>query len=394
MKNNWQIKKLGELCRIELGKTPYRDNPKFWDTEKNTDNIWLSIADLLNTDGNVVSDSKEYISDEGVKLSKIVKKGTLLASFKLTLGRLAFAGRDLYTNEAIAALCINDEKKLSKDFLYHYLSFFDWHAAVKGDVKIKGKTLNKAKLKEIEILYPASLPEQQRIVRVLDEVFEGIGKAKVNAEKNLANARELFESYLQGVFGTTDKRRLTQIKKKLGDVCEVIAGQSPEGKYYNKIGKGLPFYQGKKEFAEKFIGEPTTWTTEITKEAQAGDILMSVRAPVGPINFATEKICIGRGLAAIRATKLIDKEFLFSSLLKHESKIVGNTGAVFNSISKTQIENIEIILPPLPEQRAIVAKLDALSGQTKKLAAIYRQKLAGLEELQKARLRQAFAGEL
>ena len=146
--------------------------------------------------------------------------------------------------------------------------------------------------------------------------------------------------------------------RKLGEVCKVIAGQSPEGKFYNSEGKGMPFYQGKKEYGEKYIGEPTTWTTKITKEADAGDILMSVRAPVGPVNFSTQNICIGRGLAAIRAGKSLDKEFLFNFLLKHENEIVGNTGAVFNSINKTQIENIPIPLPPLPEQQRIVSILD------------------------------------
>ncbi len=128
--------------------------------------------------------------------------------------------------------------------------------------------------------------------------------------------------------------------KKLGEVCDVIAGQSPEGRFYNKKEKGLPFYQGKKEFGKKFIGEPTIWTSKTTKEALAGDILMSVRAPVGPINFATAKICIGRGLAAIRVGKEINKDFLFNFLKNFESEIVGNAGAVFNSISKSQIEGI------------------------------------------------------
>ena len=167
--------------------------------------------------------------------------------------------------------------------------------------------------------------------------------------------------------------------KKLGDVCEVIAGQSPEGKFYNKTGNGLPFYQGKKEFTEKFIGEPTTWTTVITKEARAGDILMSVRAPVGPINFTTEKICIGRGLAAIRASQDIDKDFLFNFLKKHENEIVGNAGAVFNSINKTQIGNIEIPLPPLPEQQRIAAILDEA------FAAIATAKENSEKNLQNAR---------
>ncbi|MCD6090969.1 MAG: restriction endonuclease subunit S, partial [Bacteroidales bacterium] len=146
--------------------------------------------------------------------------------------------------------------------------------------------------------------------------------------------------------------------KKLGEVCEVIAGQSPESKFYNDKGEGLPFYQGKKEFTEKFIGEPTKWTTKITKEAIKDDVLMSVRAPVGPINFATQKICIGRGLALIRAGKQIDKEFLFNFLLKHENEIVGNTGAVFNSINKNQIGVIQIPIPPLPKQKRIVSILD------------------------------------
>jgi len=182
--------------------------------------------------------------------------------------------------------------------------------------------------------------------------------------------------------------------KRLGEVCEVIAGQSPEGKYYNALGNGLPFYQGKKEFTDKFIGEPTTWTTSITKEAQKGDILISVRAPVGPINFSTGKICIGRGLAAIRPANLIDKEFLFYFLLMHENELICNAGAVFNSINKAQIEDISIPLPPLPEQQRIVAKLDKLSSKVKKLEVLYREKIANLEELKKSVLHKAFEGNL
>lgn len=169
--------------------------------------------------------------------------------------------------------------------------------------------------------------------------------------------------------------------KRLGDVCLVIAGQSTEGKYYNAIANGLPFYQGKKEYGEKYIGEPTTWTTKITKEAELNDILMSVRAPVGPINFATQNICIGRGLAAIRPSKLIDKEFLFNFLLKHESEIVGNTGAVFNSINKAQIEAINIPLPPFPEQQCIVSILDEPFAAIAKAKANAEQNLKNAKEL-------------
>ena len=168
---------------------------------------------------------------------------------------------------------------------------------------------------------------------------------------------------------------------ELSEVCKVIEGQSPEGKYYNSEGKGMPFYQGKKEYGEKYIGEPTTWTTKITKEAEAGDILMSVRAPVGPVNFSTQKICIGRGLAAIRAGKNVDKEFLYNFLIKHENEIEGNTGAVFNSINKTQIESIEIPLPPLTEQQRIVSILDEAFAAIAKAKANAEQNLKNAKEL-------------
>ncbi len=169
--------------------------------------------------------------------------------------------------------------------------------------------------------------------------------------------------------------------KKLGEVCTVIAGQSPEGIYYNSEGNGLPFYQGKKEFRLKYIGEPTCWTSKITKEAEANDILMSVRAPVGPVNFATQKVCIGRGLAAIRAGKKIDNVYLFNYLLKHENEIIGNEGAVFNSINKSQIESIEIPLPPLEEQQRIVAILDEAFEAIEKAKANAEQNLKNTKEL-------------
>ncbi len=146
---------------------------------------------------------------------------------------------------------------------------------------------------------------------------------------------------------------------KLGEVAEVIAGQSPEGKYYNADGKGVPFYQGKTEFEDIYLGKPTKWTTRVTKIAISGDILMSVRAPVGPVNLCNEKICIGRGLAAIRAGKKLNYKYLFYLLKSKESSIKGGGGSVFDSISRKQIEDIKIPLPPLAAQEKIVAEIES-----------------------------------
>jgi len=145
--------------------------------------------------------------------------------------------------------------------------------------------------------------------------------------------------------------------KKLGELATVIAGQSPKSSSYNQTATGLPFYQGKKDYGERFLQPPTKWTTEVTKEAIAGDILMSVRAPVGPLNEATETICIGRGLAAIRATGL-KKNYLWYALTWLKPKIAGSEGAVFASINKAQIADLPIPLPALDEQKRIVYILD------------------------------------
>jgi type I restriction enzyme S subunit len=176
----------------------------------------------------------------------------------------------------------------------------------------------------------------------------------------------------------------------LGDVCKVIAGQSPEGKYYNNDGLGLPFYQGKKDFGKVYIKPPTVWTTEVTKEAIKDDILMSVRAPVGPVNVSRENICIGRGLAAIRSSEKIDKTYLFNFLLSIEKDLVGSSGAVFNSINKGQIEKLEIPLPPLATQQKIVAKLDAIFSEIDKASAAAEANAKNAEALFRSYLTKIF----
>ena len=182
--------------------------------------------------------------------------------------------------------------------------------------------------------------------------------------------------------------------KAIGDVCEVIAGQSPQGKFYNTEGKGMPFYQGKKDFGEKFISVPTTWTTQTTKIVREGDILMSVRAPVGPVNFATGEICIGRGLAAIRSSEELNRDFLFYQLWHLQPDIAGREGAVFASINKAEIEALPLAFAPLAEQHRIVGLLDEAFAALAAVKANAERKLAALEALKKSLLHQAFTGEL
>lgn len=160
---------------------------------------------------------------------------------------------------------------------------------------------------------------------------------------------------------------------KLSSFCKVIAGQSPKGSAYNENGIGVEFHQGKKAFGPHTIQSSNVWTTQITKLAQPGDILMSVRAPVGPTNFTNREVCIGRGLAAIRCKPEVLPQYILYVLKSIESKIVGKDGAVFNSISKDMIEDLPVPAVDKEEQQRIVdildwefAKIDALKANAEK----------------------------
>lgn len=179
-------------------------------------------------------------------------------------------------------------------------------------------------------------------------------------------------------------------KTKLGKLCDVIAGQSPQSKFYNKSKDGLPFYQGKKEFTNKYIGKSEIYTSNITKIALPNDILMSVRAPVGPINYAVEKCCIGRGLAAIRVKEGVLSDFIYYFLLSKQDYITGHEGTTFNSISRNEIEDLNIIFPPMEKQKRIAAKLDDAFQKIEALENNTKENIKNIEDLYNSYLNKIF----
>ena len=178
---------------------------------------------------------------------------------------------------------------------------------------------------------------------------------------------------------------------KLGEVCEVIAGQSPPGTTYRKEPQGLPFFQGKADFAE-LHPVARTWCVAPKKVALPGDILLSVRAPVGPTNVADIECCIGRGLAAIRCTKLTDRVFILYFFRLYEDKITRmGTGSTFQSINRNDIENLEIPLPPtVQEQKRIAGILADQMAAAAKAKEACQQKLEAAEKLPASYLNATF----
>lgn len=153
------------------------------------------------------------------------------------------------------------------------------------------------------------------------------------------------------------------IQTNLGEIATIIAGQSPPGHTYNEVGEGLPFFQGKAEFGARHP-RAVKWCTAPTKIAQPGDILISVRAPVGPTNVADAQCCIGRGLAAIRPDpEIADPAYVHWTLIAAKPSLEAKSnGSTFAAINRADLAALPLVLPPLDEQRRIVDLLDRAAG--------------------------------
>ena len=400
----WPTVKLGDICRIELGKTPARGQKKLWDESRFTNNVWLSIADLPKGIKPHVSDSKEYISDEGAELCKIVPSGTLIVSFKLTLGRLAITETDLYTNEAIAALYINENAHIKQVYLYWYLAYFDWQAAAGNDVKVKGKTLNKAKLKEIEVLAPP-ISEQKRIVTILDQAFADIDRVRALTEQNLKNARELFESKLQQVFSQGGGEWVTSaLAEIVQDDCSLSYGIVQPGKDFKN---GLPVVRPTDLTSEiialeglKLI-DPTLADSYKRTTLQGGELLLCVRGSTGVISVASDELegaNVTRGIVPIRfnGRHMIQKFGYYQFISKYIQDQIkaGTYGAALMQINIRDLRKLEFTVPPIDFQLESISMLDEAGDLINKLERTYRDKLRDLDELKKSILQKAFMGEL
>ena len=174
----------------------------------------------------------------------------------------------------------------------------------------------------------------------------------------------------------------------ISKVADVVMGQSPSSSSYNQIGEGLPFFQGKADFADSYKTVIRQWTSEPTKLSEVGDILLSVRAPVGDVAINNTEVCIGRGLAAIRAKeKISNQQFLFYVLQSLKASL--NTkaqGSTFTAINGPALRTIPVSIPPLPEQKKIAEILGAVDEEIEKTAEI----IVATEKLKKGLMQKLF----
>jgi type I restriction enzyme S subunit len=386
---DWEVVRLGEVGEIKLGRTPERKEKKYWEEGVIP---WVKIQDLNNR---IIYDTSEKISNVAFKeifKEKFVPKGTLLLSFKLTIGKVGILSIDAVHHEGIASLFLNEEKA-SKEYLFYLFQNIDYDFYL--DPYVKGKTLNKEKLNNFPIPLPP-LSEQQKIAKVLDKIQQAIEIQDriIEETKNLKKSL-MKKLFTEGLYGEEPKETEIGIIPKswevvrLGEVAKLTMGQSPASATYNLKGIGLPFLQGKAEFGELYPN-PIKYCSKPLKLAQEGDILISVRAPVGDVNIAQSRYAIGRGLGSIRPIS-VEKWFLFYFLVFAKNRIEEEgTGSTFKAIRKSNLENFKIPLPPLEQQKQIAHILSIVD----KKIEIEQRKKEVLKELFKTMLYKLMKGEL
>ena len=397
MKEGWTYKKLGDICRIGIGRTPSRSDSSLWDKDKSTHNYWVSIADMGAAMDGIINDTKEHISDKAASSIQIIPKGTLLLSFKLTLGKTAIAGKDLYTNEAIANLPFVSQE-VDREFLSYYFQYFNWGKFSAGDEKVMGKTLNKKKLDILPVMYP-SFSEQKRIVSRLDDAFAHIDEIMANAKEQISEARKLFQRCLAKAMEPKEGWE----EMILGDIAQVRIG--PFGSLLHKkdyISGGIALVnpvhmcEGQITIDDNFTVSEDKANELSNYLLKTNDIVFARRGEIGRCAIVSNKengcLC-GTGSMIVRFNKIINPIFmlnLFQSSCCRDYLESNASGATMLNINSGIVAKMPLIIPSLSEQQQIVARLDALSAHVKELEEINQEIISECDALKKSMLRKVF----
>lgn len=335
--------RLEQLFDLQMGKTPSRNESTYW---LNGLHDWISIRDLSNS-SKYIKETNEKLSDIAVKESgiRIIPKDTVIMSFKLSIGKVAITSHDMYSNEAIMAFHDKKVIEILPEYLYYLLLAKNWDEG--SNKAVMGITLNKATLSMIKIRIH-DIVNQAQITGILDNLDKQI----YNKKKQLTEYDYLIKSRFVEMFESFEKTDLSNI-------AEIIMGQSPDSAYYNENGVGLPFFQGKADFGAKYTNV-SYWTTKPSKTAKKGNVLMSVRAPVGPVNISSVDCCIGRGLCSINAIpNKTNNEFLYNALIAIQDQITAmGTGCTFKAINKSDVYAIQLPLAPISLQNEFAIFVD------------------------------------
>ena len=380
MKQGWEIKRLDDACEVEYGTrvVQKRDGGKIYPVYGGGGATFF--MDTFNREDCLV-----------------------VARFAMSAQCTRFVEGKFFLNDSGLTVRPKNDKELLPDFLNLQMLFLNdqIYSLSRGTAQ---RNLDVPAFRNIQIAFPKSLPEQQHIVSILDECFAAIDQAKANAEQNLKNAKEFFESYLQGVF---ERKGDGWEERKVKEIGFAQTGTTPKTAEKENYGDFIPFIKpADVDFSG--IGDiryDNEGLSEIGlkkgRKMDSGSILMvCIGATIGKVGFAEREVSCNQQINSLTVKKEFEPKFIYYAMTSREFQdkvLIEGKGAqaTLPIINKSKWENLTITFPKSKtEQKVFVEKFDALSIESQKLQEIYLKKIADLEELKKSILQKAFAGEL
>lgn len=348
----WETVTLGELIEIKHG---FAFKSQFYSDEGHY--ILLTPGNCHASGGLKLKGGKEKYYTGDIPEEYLLSQGDLLVVMTDLVNNapilggafIIFEDNRFLHNQRLGLVSINDDSRIHDKFLYYLLNTNNYRGQVRGSAS--GATVrhtSPSRIKRCEVCIPDTT-EQARIADILSAYDNLIENNRRRIQLLEQAARLLYKEWFVHLRfpGHEDVKIKDGVpegweRKPLDEIADITMGQSPKSIYYNEDGNGLPFHQGVTDFGVRFPSHQTYCTVQ-NRLAEPGDILFSVRAPVGRINITTDKIVIGRGLAAIRSNR-DQQNFLFYALKNHFFKedMIGG-GAIFAAITKRDLHRVELL---------------------------------------------------
>lgn len=390
-----ELVNISKICNIEIGKTPSRSEITYWGTGVN----WVSIRDMKEK---YIFDTKEEITLKAIKETgiKLVPKNTVIMSFKLSVGKVAIVGKDMYTNEAIAAFHILDENKIYNKYLYYALQTL--RLTDNTDRATMGLTLNKQKLKQISIPVPP-LETQKKIVEVLDKA-QGLIDAR---KEQIKLMDELIQSVFYEMFGDPVTNPKGWENQRLVSICTKIgSGATPRGGKLTYKTEGISLIRSMNVHNGAFKYDDLAYIDNAQAKklsnvvVEKSDVLLNITgASVARSCLVPKKILparVNQHVSIIRTNeekangRYINNLFINQNFQKVLMKIATSGGATREAITKEQLNELYIPIPNIKLQN----EFDIFVQKTEVNKQLLSEALFDLESNYYSLMQKAFKGEL
>ena len=396
---NWEIKPLGNILTIERGGSPRPIQNYLTDSEDGIN--WVKISDASASDKYIYK-TKEKITKEGLHKTRIVHENDFLLSNSMSFGRPYIMKTTGCIHDGWLVLRQESNTVFDNNFLYYLLS--SPYIFNQFDLLAAGSTvrnLNISLVSSVKVPIPP-LEEQQTIVTKLDQAFAAIDQAKANIEKNIANAKELFQSKLNQIFS---QKGDGWEEKRVKEIGKVQTGTTPPTKDKENYGEFIPFIKPAHFNSDGSLTPLDSYLSEkgIKKSRliEANSVLMvCIGATIGKTGFTEIDVTCNQQINTITPSKNYNYKFIYFGMISRifQDEVLENgkgAQATLPIINKSKWENLFLNVNPNKDiQQQIVNQLEQLQEQTNLLVTKYQQKLANLEELKKSILEKAFKGEL